>query len=144
MGWRQPDSIELSKNTSYEKMEPLKQNEESNLIYHNHTTSIRFIIDILLHIHQHYYPNTSLLLTICHQVAVIEQFQDTLLTGDLFIITYDQLILNLRHQPLFPSKNQLLLSKPSDRCQKSRWIGSIIKEEQDHASILSLSKIVKL
>ena len=62
----------IKKNTLYEKMEPLKQDEESNLMYHDRTTSIRFIVDILLHIYQHYYPNTSLLLTIRHQVAAIE------------------------------------------------------------------------
>ena len=85
-------------------------------MYHDRTTSIHFIINVPLHIHQHYYSNMSLLLTIRHQVAAIEQFQDTLLTGDLFITMYDQLILNLRHQPLFPNKNQLLLSKSSDQC----------------------------
>ena len=75
-------------------------------MYHDRTTSIHFIVNVPLCIHQHYYPNMSPPLTIHYQLEVIKQFLDTLLTGDLFITTYDQVIPNLQHQILFPNRNR--------------------------------------
>ena len=151
--WKLQDYIESSKNTLYKITELSEHNKELNSIYHDHITNIHFTVDDQLHIHQHYYPNTKLLPTIHYQPVIIKPFLDILLTGDLFIITYNQLFLNHRHQLLNQNKNnfsttflqyKLLLFRPSDKCQKSQWTGSIIKEESDHDSIPSLSRMIDL
>ena len=118
MEWKQLDSIKFSTNTSYKKTERLKQDEKFNLMYHDRTKSICFIIDARLHIHHYYYPNLSLPLMTQYQLEVIKQFQDTLLTGDLFITMYDQVILNHQPRPSFPNKNHSLLCRLNDPCQR--------------------------